>query len=82
MPGFFLLRNIARSYPPPGRKTPSFSEEKQAKDFLKEQGADKAQTQKLLLQKPGGTDARLFPFARERVRLHAVRKTPSFSEEK
>ncbi|MBQ4297083.1 MAG: hypothetical protein II771_02215, partial [Clostridia bacterium] len=41
-----------------------FSEEKEAKDFLKGQGKDKARTQKLLLQKPGGTDARLFPFAR------------------
>jgi len=46
-----------------GSKTPSFSEEKEAKDFLKGQGKGKAYSKKLLPQKPGGTDARLFPFA-------------------
>ena len=47
------------------QKPPSFSEEKEAKDFLKRQGAEKAYSKTLLLQKPPGKDGRLFPFARE-----------------
>ena len=35
MGGFFLSLGRARSYPPSGQKTPSFSGEKEAKDFLK-----------------------------------------------
>ena len=78
----FSFRSGERIRLPAGRKTPSFSEEKEAKDFWKEQGADKAQSQQLLLQKPGGTDGRLFPFARERVRLPAVRKTADTGEKR
>jgi len=36
----------------PAVVVPYFSEEKKAKDFLKGQGSKKAQTQKLLPQKP------------------------------
>ncbi|MBQ2118911.1 MAG: hypothetical protein II192_07615, partial [Clostridia bacterium] len=49
-----------------------FSEEKKAKDFLKGQGKEKACSKTLLPQKPGGTDARLFPFARGSVFISSL----------
>ncbi len=53
-----------RTFLKKSRQKTSFSEEKEAKDFLKGQGKEKAYSKTLLPQKPGDTDARLFSFAR------------------